>query len=179
MQYPSGKVLATYGTLYTPGEQEFNNDIFCGQHCVMKSKDGYLYVYNNNTCNYPCQLPTIVMMKETGSKKEPLKKVWEYQCTLDSLGDNELKRNKIDYKVGGCVFELPDRSIFCCMAGNYSKLFIVGRDKKILWSAFPEGWDKTARVWRILRSYRASIITPEQLESIIWNEPLKKVKGNT
>jgi len=173
VQYPSGKVLNTYGELYIPGNQEMKNDLFCGQHNVRRSQDGYLYLFNNNGCNRLCgQLPTIIMLQEPATSKGQLKKVWEYECTLDSMTEQE--QAKLRFETGGSVFELPDRSILCCMAGNYSKVFIVNRDKKITWSALPEQWSLTEKKWKALPGYRASIITRQELESLIWGEPLKK-----
>ncbi len=40
--------------------------------------------------------------------------------------------------MGGNVIELPDGSLFSCMGGSYSKVFIVNMNKEILWSALPE-----------------------------------------
>jgi hypothetical protein len=167
LQYPSGKVLSTYGTRYTPGDLELNNDQFCGQHSCRVSKDGYLYFFNNNTCNNPCQLPTIAMMKRSASKKDLLEKVWEYQCTVDGLSETE--QPKLLFESGGSVFELADGSVFCCMGNNpYCKTFIVSHDKRVLWSAIPEVWNKNKKDWVIAPSYRATIITHKQLEDLIW-----------
>jgi len=171
--YPGGKVLSTYGELYEPGNLEMGNDLFCSQQCCRRSREGYLYLFNNNTCNRLCnELPKIIMMREPTKPKGRLKKVWEYECTLDGMGAEEQSRLK--FETGGSVVELPDRSILCCMAGNYSKTFIVNRDKKILWSALPEKWNSTEGKWKVLPGYRASFITREELEHLIWGEPSKK-----
>ena len=172
IRYPSGKISKIYGTLYSQGEEELNNDLFCGQHSCRKSMDGYLYMYNNNTCNTPCNRPTILILQETNSEKEPLKKIWEYECTIDTTTEHLPK--KTQFGLGGNVFELPDRSMFCCMGYSYSKIFIVSKDKNVLWSAIPEAWDVNSHKWVALQSYRASIISRRDLESLIWNEHLKK-----
>ena len=88
------------------------------------------------------------------------------------MSDEE--RSHLKFGSGGSVFELPDRSILCCMAGNYSKVFIVDRDKKVTWSALPEQWGIAEKKWKAMPGYRASIITRQELESLIWGEPLKK-----
>jgi len=170
LQYPSGKVLDVFGTLYTPGDRELNNDLFCGQHNCRVSKDGYLYCFNNNTCNYPCQKPTIIMIQQPAGPNGQMKKVWEYQCTVDGLSASEHPR--LTFETGGSVFELPDGSMFCSTGNNpYCKIFIVDHNKNILWAALPEVWNKKTKDWVIDAGYRASIITRKQLEGIIWNDP--------
>jgi len=159
--------LATYGELYVPGNLEMKNDLFCGQHACRRSIDGYIYLYNNNSCNRLCgQMPTILMLQEPVKKGDALKKVWEYECTLDSLPADE--QAKIKFETGGGVYELPDRAILCCMAGSYDKVFIVSRDKKVLWSALPEQWNPFEKKWKVVPGYRASFITRKDLEKLIW-----------
>jgi len=52
----------------------------------------------------------------------------------------------------------------------YSEVFIVGRDKKKLWSAIPETWNTEKKKWEIPGLYRASIITSRaDIEKMIWN----------
>ncbi len=182
IQYPGGKVLQTYGKLYTPGgDNRLKNGSFCGQHSARLSQDGYLYLFNNNICHMRA-LPTVLMLKPPAAGDDSLEKVWEFECPMEELGQNETTAGYFNF--GGSVSELPDRSFFVCMGGSYGKLFIVNRDKKILWSAQPEKWDNAAGKWikdgvlidAVKRegSYRASIISRYELESLIWNEPLKK-----
>jgi hypothetical protein len=182
IQYPSGKVLGVYGKLYTPGmDRRMKNGLFCGQHSCRLSQEGYLYLFNNNICHSRA-LPTILMLKEPKSGKDTLEKIWEFECPMEELASNATTGGFFNF--GGNVFELPDSALFVCMGGLYGKLFIVNRDKNILWSARPEKWDKDAGKWTTegvfidarMRegSYRASIINRDELESMIWNEPLKK-----
>ena len=107
------------------------------------------------------------MFQEPANNKGTLKKIWEYQCTVE--GNNDRKFNH-----GGSVTELPDGSMFVCMASNYSKVFIVNHDKKTLWSAIPEKWNATYRKWVDTHQYKASIISREQLEKLIWNSEKKE-----
>jgi hypothetical protein len=111
-------------------------------------------------------------LREPTTPKGSLTKLWEYECTLDSMTEEE--RSSLKFKTGGSVSELPDQSLLCCMGGNYSKIFIVNREKKILWSAIPEQWNEMERKWKRKNGYHASIITRKELESLIWGEPLKK-----
>ncbi len=182
IQYPSGKVLETYGKRYTPGgNSQLINGLFCGQHSCRQSQDGYLYLFNNNICHMRA-LPTILMLKQPAPDSDELEKVWEFECPMEDLGPNETTAGYFNF--GGSVFEMPDRSFFVCMGGSYGKVFIVNRDKQILWSAQPEKWDRAASKWikdgvlvdgKVREgSYRASIISHDELESLIWNEPLKE-----
>jgi len=171
VKYPEGIVLATYGQIYKQDEPESENDLFCGQHSCFRSQSGSLLVYDNNSCN-PTGLPQIVALQEPAAPKEGLKKIWKYQCTTgDSMGNSDLKNN---WTTGGNIIELPDSSLFACMGGNYSKVFIVNRDKEVLWSALPERISIDKK-WIPNPGYRASIITNHKaLEALIWNEELKE-----
>ena len=113
--------------------------------------------------------PRIEIFQEPEGEKGGLKKIWEYQCTVD--GSNEKRFNS-----GGNVFELPDGSMYVCMGSDYSKVFIVTRDKKVLWSALPEKWNPFKKKWELIHEYRSSIISREQLENLIWNSEKKEVK---
>ena len=171
IQYPSGKVLNTYGALYTPGGPAYLvNGLFCGQHNCRLSQDGYLYMFNNNLCN-PKSNPTILMLREPVTEKDSLQKVWEYVCPMDEVHEN--KQAGILFNSGGSVAELADSSFFVCMGSAYGKVFIVNRDKALLWCAQPEKWDITNGKWANQIEYRASIVARKDLESMIWNEPLK------
>ena len=79
------------------------------------------------------------MMRESPLKKDSLEKVWEFECPMDELTPKE--KSTTVFNVGGNVFELPDKDIFCCMGSDYSKTLIVDRDKKIVWCAQPEMCD--------------------------------------
>lgn len=184
IQYPSGKVLATYGKFYTPGnerDRHLVNGLFCGQHSSRLSSEGNLYLFNNNICHRK-SVPTVLMLKEPHTEKDTLEKIWEFECPIEV--QNETERSPVTFNFGGNVFELPGNAFFVCMGGTYGKLFIVNRDKQVLWSGQPEKWDKDANRWikegfsmgNGMRegSYRSSIITRSDLESMIWNEPLKK-----
>ncbi len=161
IEYPSGKVLRTYGEIFKPGVRETGKGLFCNQHTIGRTSDGYLYYYNNNSCNLKDSLPTIVMLQEPVSPNDTFKKVWEYTCTVEG-------NNRKYFFSGGDVIELPDRSLFVNMGSTYSKLFIVNRDKKVLWSALPETFIETDRKWTLLHEDRANIITRKDLERLIW-----------
>ncbi len=160
--YPDGKVLGTYGAAFKPGTVETGSRIFCNQHGVRLSEDRYLYFFNNNSCCNTDSLPAIVMLQEPATPKDSLKIVWQYTCTME--GDYPKK-----FTSGGNVLELPDHSLLVCMGTDYSKLFIVNRDKEILWSALPERYMDDKKKWAPVRQYRTNIISRIDLEKIIWN----------
>ncbi len=161
IEYPSGKILRTYGEIFKPGVKGTGAGLFCGQHNIGMTEDGYLLCFNNNSC-LPDALPTVVMMQEPVSLSDTLKKVWEFNCTVEG------KFNK-NFAMGGNAIELPDRSLFVNMGSKYSKLFIVDREKKVFWSALPERYIETEKRWVPIYEYRANIISRKDLERLIWN----------
>ncbi len=173
IDYPSGKVTGVYGRLYDSTEKnDLENGIFCGQHCIRRSKDGNLYLYNNNSCNKGVAAPTIVVLSSKAQPDGGMTKLWEFDCAL--AGKKAAKQLTINYESGGGVQELADGAILCCMGGTNSPVFIVNREKKVLWYALPERYNGYEHQWKPDPSYRASLITRKELESLIWNEPLKK-----
>ena len=167
IKYPEGNVLASYGGAYKPGNREVQKGLFCHQHSCRFSEDGYLYLYNNNGCN-PNERPKVIMMKEQGGAKDSLKKVWEYECDLPGMNE----KTPIDpaFMAGGNVLELPDHSLFVSMCVLYGNVFIISKDKKILWNAISEIYNPAKKKWKVQASYRASIITHKDLEDLVWKE---------
>ncbi len=166
VQYPSGKILKVYGKLNTPDDPGYDNNLFHGQHNCRLTKEGYISVYNNNDLDSG-SLPTLLLMQEPVSEKDTLKKVWEYQCTTER-GTTE---NVPSFAAKGSVMELADGSFLACMTSvEYCKIFIVNRDKRILWSAMPERWYPNEHKWKAIVEYRASmILNKKELEELIWN----------
>ena len=167
IKYPEGTVTGAYGGTYKQGSREVENPLFCYQHSCKRSRKGYLYLYNNNGCHLR-QYPKLIMMSESDSTNTPLKKVWEYECDVEGMDG----RNPVDsvFTSGGNVIELPDGSMFASMSVMYGNLFIVGRDKRLLWNARSERWNPTEKKWKLNANYRASIIVSrKELEDLIWN----------
>ena len=170
IKYPEGIVLNTYGEIYKPGVAESGNGLFCEQHCCRVSHNGDIYLYDNNFCTFN-GLSKLVILKQPEQPGGTLEKAWEYNCTIDERRDTMA----YVFPVGGSVAELPDNSLFACMGGTYSKVFIVNRKKKILWSALPEVWNKTRNRWDIQYSFHASIVTSEEnMEHLIWGEKINE-----
>ena len=169
IDYPSGKVLRIYGDIFKPGVHRQGNGLFCNPHSINRSAEGYLYFFNNNSCRLVDSFPTVVLLNEPNSLDESFKKIWEYVCAND---DNYQKEHHGAFKSGGNAIELADRSMFVCMGGEYSKLFIVTRSKKILWSALPERYIYPDHSWVPNQEYRGNVIRRQDLEKMIWKSQL-------
>lgn len=165
IDYPSGKVLATYGEIFKPGTVSTATGVLCNQHSINKTKEGYLYIFNNHSCTGRDSLPTVVILKEPEAPGGSFKKIWEYTCTIDTLYPPYTPKI---FASGGNAVELPDNSFFVCMGGAYSKMFIVTRDKKILWNALPERFMESDNKWTNSHEYRVNIISRKDLEGLIW-----------
>jgi len=133
IKYPEGNVISSYGEQFKPGIRPAGNGLFCNQHSCKVAKNGDIYLYDNHYCD-PSSIPRIVKMEQPKNASGQLKEKWIYTCTIDSP---RLKQDYI-FPMGGNVIELPDGSLFSCMGGSYSKVFIVNMNKEILWSALPE-----------------------------------------
>lgn len=172
--YPDGKVIAQYGNTFTKGQPDTYNGLYCKQHSVSVSADKNLFIFNNNLC-HDTDFPKIVLMKEPLSNTGQLKKIWEYTCTIE--GENGTSQTNYAFNFGGTVSELPDGCVFACMSSLYSKLFIVTREKKEVWSGIPESWDKMFKRWQPMLLYKASIIpSRSQLEKAIIESARKNAR---
>ncbi len=163
VSYPGGLVVDSYGDLPLAAPARKGERLFCGQHSVSRSpsKQGIVFIYNNNSCNDGP--PKVKMLQEPKSAGERLKIVWEYQCGTD--GNNAKK-----FLSGGNVNSLPDGSMLVCMGGEYSKVFILSEDKKILWSALPER-DQGRPQWDVMAQYRASLVDSRQkMHDLVWQK---------
>ncbi len=161
VEYPSGKVSSVYGDCFKPGCHATGEGIFCGQHSIGRTMDGLLYVFNNNSCLHTDSLPTIVLLKEPEHPNQPLEKVWEYTCPVEP-------KAPLKFNSGGNVIELADSTLYINMGSQYSKLLIINRNKKILWSAMPERFIETDKIWAPIHQYRTNIIDRKELEKMIW-----------
>ncbi|MBL7690180.1 MAG: aryl-sulfate sulfotransferase [Flavipsychrobacter sp.] len=161
IEYPSGKVLNIYGENFKPGSISYGYDLLCYPHAVKRLTDGNLCFFNNNSCRNSDSLPSVVIFKEPASYGDSVKKVWEYTCTVEG---NYPRR----FVSGGNANEMPDGSLFVCMGSVYSKIFIVDRSKKVLWSALPERYSETENNWSGTSQYRANYIERNMLEQLIW-----------
>ncbi len=166
ISYPGGNVISTYGTTFKPGLKSWENDLFSDQHSCKLTSDSNLYIYNNNTRG-ATHIPKVEVLQEPGKGSNNLKKIWEYQCTVE----DSINTNAEHFHSGGNVVELPGKSFFVSMNKPYCKVFIVGKDKKVLWSAIPEKYSKDKQKWEMpFELYRASVIPNRaELEKMVWS----------
>ena len=167
VSYPDGKVIGVYGSIFQPGQTSNDKGLFCYQHSCRRSQSGYLYLFDNNSCN-PGSFPEILMMKEPSSDKEKISTVWDFECNNEVRSDR--KQTGDQYTTGGNVIELPGSALFVSMCSGYSQLFIVNMEKKVLWSAIPEKWDANEKSWQGTTQYRASMINNRsELDKLVFN----------
>lgn len=165
ISYPSGEVVKAYGKIEHTGDEP-GAGMFCGQHSCMRSDDGLLYVFDNG-CSL-AQQPKVVVMKEPATPKDTLRKIWEFACPVDLMSVS-MPARRVLLTSGGNVIALPDHSFFVSTCSPYNKVFIVNRNKEVLWDASAEKWHASRKEWEALPTYRASIITsPKMLENLIW-----------
>lgn len=133
ISYPSGEVLAHYGSNYPHGQRIKGDGLFYGQHAARLDSNGHLYLFNNNAINreaYDSTRPTastIVVMKEPENNTDDPAKLWEFSCDIDTMAKAYGHR-------GGIAYELNNGDFLVCM-GDAARLFIVSREKKLLWNA--------------------------------------------
>jgi len=195
VNYRAGTISAVYGNAYEPGMEGTGNELFCGQHSIGVTQDGYLYLFNNNALAQN-DFPKLIMMQEPREGTGELIKIWEYTLTLEGLSEREQNAyNKYTERLqlmqtrqksphlkqrltsGGSVTELPDRSFLASMNGPFSKIFIINRNKEIMWNAVPERRQSKDSLWNLCPTYKANIITgPKSFEQLIWNGEAGKVQ---
>lgn len=158
INYPTGNIIDIYNG-DTPKLKETTPLLFCGQHSCKVSADRQLYFYNNNSCN-PGRRPQIIFLRRNKQMATP-EISWKFDCPVDTLSPA--------YPSGGNVEELPDKSIFTSMAFPDSKMFIVTRNKKIIWSARLQTKNFFTKKWEPVNIYRASVVTKTRVaDQLVW-----------
>ncbi len=164
IKYPEGTVLNTIGQQYKAGNPaKKEEDLFSGQHSVKYSENGYIYLYNNNTRKQePSNIPSVQKINIQGEK------IWEYKCAAI---DSEYKFvTTMGPTRGGNVIELPGDDMFISTSTDYTNIFIVSKDKKLLWRGVPELWERWQKKWIMYQQYRANVVTRNELEQMIWHQ---------
>ena len=152
LKYPEGEIQNILGNLYYVNAPCSDTALFWEQHACKISSDGYLMLFNNNVNNLDSS-PIVELLEEPANSKYYLKKVWEYQYPINHKGMKRLPLTN-----GGNVIELSDKSIFVSMCTPYGNLFIVNRNKELLWDAVLEKLNAGDKKWIPVSQYRASII---------------------
>ncbi len=167
IKYPEGKVLKAYGETLKPHEREAGNGVFCKQHSLKVTSKGNILLYNNNACHFT-GFPSVVMFDPNTSDGERINKVWEYVCPIE--GEKGPTQSRFQFTYGGNVVELPGGDIFVSMSTLYCRSLIVSSDKKILWSAIPEHWNRELRIWENVMQYKASPVSRKDFEKWVWDQ---------
>jgi hypothetical protein len=176
IKYPEGTVLNEYGEIYRPGMPEKGNNMFCYQHACKVTADRQLCLFNNNSCHPECS-PEIVVIQEPQNANEKAAITWTYDCPVEPLTTklSGTAQGKGSGTSGGNVMELPGGHFFASLCAPYGLLFIVNKDKQVVWSAQAERWNPTENAYRAYPQYRASIISSkEQMEQLIWNAAVER-----
>jgi hypothetical protein len=161
IDYKTRKIVNVYGENFKPGAPSKGSGYFCNPHGVRRSDKGYIYFFNNNSCYNTDSMPSVVILQEPENVEDSLKKIWEFNCTVE--GDYQKK-----FGAGGSVIEMLDGSMYVCMGNHYTKMFIVTRNKKVLWSALPERHIETDNIWFPVKQYKTNIINRKNFEKLIW-----------
>ena len=165
IDYPTKKVVATYGQVYKKGVNVPDSGMFSGQHSVGLSAAGYLSLFNNNVA-HPDQEPYGAFFKEKAGNL--LENVWSYNCK-ETVPSNEA-RIAYNFTRGGNILTLPNDNRFIANCNPACNLFIVDKDKNLIWSAQPEAWSVFDKKWVVSPQYKPSLINGKtELEKMIWN----------
>jgi len=140
----------------------FQNDLFLGQHSCRKTKSGDLILFNNNLYDTGISPQVLILKEPAYGETGGLKKEWEYDCSVEDLNNKQASGG------GGSVYEMQDGSLFVSMNFPYGKIFVIDKNKKMLWIAHPERRVDENK-WDPLAPYRASIIDQADLEQLIWH----------
>ena len=167
ISYPAGDLLNIYGNATLSGNP-FWDTLFCGQHSVSISEDGYLCLFDNG-CDLSVQ-PKALILDQPLNQRDSLREVWQYICpvTITDTSRHAVKGQMVPYTTGGDVLQLRDKDMFISTCTPYNRFFIVSESKNILWEAALEKRNSPLDKWSPLVSFKGSIITRQQLESLIW-----------
>ncbi len=168
IEYPSGKILKRYGAIWLNDSTKSDQRLFYGQHCIYKTPNGRIYLFNNNT-NRKLMMdekarentPSHVCILEETATKTGMKKIFDFSCDIDT---NAKKHGG----AGGSVAVLADGAMLVNM-GSAGRVFIVGEDKKIILNALPQSADAN-RNWYNLGQYRVNFINKTDIEKFIFSQ---------
>lgn len=172
IEYPSGKLLASYGKTMHPEKARraglMYSKVFNAQHCVRLSPEGYLYLFNNNSdhfINTKRELnptSTVQIFKEPATQAEGLTKLWEFSCDIDKFAAPGTG-------TGGSVQMLNNKNILVGM-GLAGRVFIVSPEQRVTWNAITYYKPLINSAWDIMPMYRAyGIEQKNDLYKLIFN----------
>ncbi|NDC41382.1 MAG: hypothetical protein EBZ77_07515 [Chitinophagia bacterium] len=162
--YPSGRVVHMYGRNFeAPGTPS----AFYEQHSVKVDGQGNLLLFNNNNRDgQPNNFhPQVGLYSTVGTHRGQL--LWAYEWKPTDR--NNLLRMPRTLTNGGNVEEVASNCYFVSMCTPFYGMFIVGRDKKLYWSAYGQKYYAADALWNYNFQYRASLVpTRAALEQLIW-----------
>lgn len=156
IKYPTNEVIASYGG----GIHNAKGDQFMLQHSCRINADGDLYVFNNDVKGEDNQSKILVLKEDTAKGEAEV--IWEFGCGID----NEASAVSVR---GGNVVELSDGSMICCM-GSANRVFIVNKEKKVLFNALSEEFLTEEQVWTRSMQYRVFPIDEKKYFNFIFDK---------
>lgn len=179
ISYPNNRIIAAFGDGTPTGP------LFKAQHSCMPGENGELYIFCNNPsrtmpvpplrgaltpgerpqsrqmpgtqqeAGYP-QKTQVMVLRQPLSEADTARVVWSFDCDIDDQADHTALRE-------GNAVPLPGGNVLVCM-GTTPRIFIVSRDKKLMFNSISEYRPGGKEPWAPKASYRVSPVTQEQLE---------------
>jgi hypothetical protein len=154
MTYPSASILAQYGEMYNTDIDISGDGMFYGQHNCRISKNGQLYLFNNNSVHTSnndsaFKISSVIFFNEPSSNSDTLSIDWEFFCDIDTLTEP----NTV---AGGGVSELKTGNVLVCMAR--CRNFIVSKSKQVIWDSIIEQIQENSTRKIVGQGYRSSMI---------------------
>jgi hypothetical protein len=163
IRYPDCDLLATYGKKFNGKPDDISP--FAQQHSIQVTKAGNILLFNNNNPDRtPAHFhPKIMVLKEQGDQLQTL---WEYEYLGNS---SKTDVPGLVLTNGGNALEMSDASsYFVSMCAPFANLFIVNKNKQLLWEATPQKLNKDTQVCSENPQYRSSIVPSRQaLEAMV------------
>ena len=165
IKYPTSEWLNSYGDKYGNDSLEPQCDLFCGQHCVRKAADGKLYLFDNHPIKGANKLLSYISIYTEplkDDKQANLTPVWTFPCDIDTNAAGGTS-------TGGGVYMLPNETLLCTM-GSAGRVFVVDRNKQVLWNAVSQQRAGGDKIWRNTAEYRVyPIVNKTDLERFIFH----------
>jgi hypothetical protein len=164
ISYPRKTALAAY-----KGRQAEGSFSFYKQHTIEKDRDGNLCVFSNFSGgkgglklrgdDHMDSVARLIILKESKSQSPNYEVVWQFSCNIDTLASAASSR-------GGSFTPLPDGNYLVCM-GHTPRVFIVSKQREILYNAIVEQWDEKSSKWMPANLYRASPLHMKDFDKLI------------
>ena len=135
-----------------------NESLFSSQHaCRVENK--LVYIFNNNTIRNPNFISYAEIYKEPDTVGNGLKKIWSYPCNIDTFTNPGAP-------TGGSIYPISKSEMLVCMGGA-GRIFIVNRDKDLLWNAIPL-FKRMDNQVKPLPQYRVSFLRKQDIYKFLF-----------